>query len=42
MVRAMPEVFHTGGRRTFYSDQTMAVQEHDGPESAAAQDPESK
>jgi prepilin-type N-terminal cleavage/methylation domain-containing protein len=42
IVLAMPEVFNTGGSRTFYSDQTMVVHEHYGPEPATAQDPESK
>ncbi|HUB83452.1 MAG TPA: prepilin-type N-terminal cleavage/methylation domain-containing protein [Bryobacteraceae bacterium] len=42
IVQAMPEVFNTGGSRTFYSDQTMTVHEHYGPEPATAQDPESK
>ena len=42
IVQAMPDVFNTGGSRTFYSDQTMAVHEHYGPEPATAQDPESK
>ena len=42
IVQAMPQVFNTGGSRTFYSDQTMVVHEHYGPEPATAQDPESK
>jgi len=42
IVQAMPEVFNTGGSRTFYSDQTMVVHEHYGPEPATAQDPETK
>jgi prepilin-type N-terminal cleavage/methylation domain-containing protein len=42
IVQAMPEVFNTSGSRTFYSDQTMVVHEHYGPEPATAQDPESK
>ena len=42
VISAMPEVFNTGGSRTFYSDQTMTVHEHYGPEPATLQDPESK
>ena len=42
IVQAVPEVYNTGGSRTFYSDQTMVVHEHYGPEPATAQDPESK
>jgi len=42
IVQAMPQVYNTGGSRTFYSDQTMVVHEHYGPEPATAQDPESK
>jgi len=38
---AVPEVFRARSR-TFYSDQTMVVHEHYGPEPATAQDPESK
>jgi type II secretory pathway pseudopilin PulG len=41
IIQAMPQVFHTGGR-TFYSDRTMVVHEHYGPEPATPQDPESK
>ena len=41
-VSAVPDVFNTSGSRTFYSDQTMVVHEHYGPEPATAQDPESK
>jgi hypothetical protein len=41
MVSAVPEVFHAGSR-TFYSDQTMVVHEHYGPEPATPRDPESK
>jgi hypothetical protein len=42
VVSAVPAVFNTDGSRTFYSDQSMVVHEHYGPEPATAQDPESK
>jgi len=42
IVSAVPEVFNTSGSRTFYSDQTMTVHEHYGPEPATPQDPETK
>jgi prepilin-type N-terminal cleavage/methylation domain-containing protein len=42
IVLAIPEIFNTSGSRTFFSDQTMVVHEHYGPEPATAQDPESK
>lgn len=42
VVSAVPETFNVGGSRTFYSDQTMVVHEHYGPEPATPQDPESK
>ncbi len=42
IIQAMPQVFNTGGSRTLYSDQTMVVHEHYGPEPATPQDPESK
>jgi type IV pilus assembly protein PilA len=42
IVQATPDVFNTSGSRTFYSDQTMEVHEHYGPEPATAQDPVSK
>jgi prepilin-type N-terminal cleavage/methylation domain-containing protein len=35
---AIPETFNTSGARTFYSDQSMAVHEHYGPEAATLQD----
>jgi len=38
-ISAMPEPYGTSGTRTFYSDQTMAVHEHYGPEAATLQDP---
>ena len=31
---AVPITFGTTGSRTFYSDQTMAIRENDGPEPA--------
>jgi prepilin-type N-terminal cleavage/methylation domain-containing protein len=42
IVSAVPDVFNTSGSRTFYSDQTMTVHEHYGPEPATPQDPETK
>jgi len=42
IVQAIPNVFNSDGGRTFYSDQTMVVHEHYGPEPATLQDPESK
>jgi prepilin-type N-terminal cleavage/methylation domain-containing protein len=42
VVSAVPETFNTSGSRTFYSDQTMVVHEHYGPEPATPQDPEMK
>jgi prepilin-type N-terminal cleavage/methylation domain-containing protein len=41
-VSAVPDVYNTSGSRTFYSDQTMTVHQHYGPEPATAQDPESQ
>jgi type IV pilus assembly protein PilA len=41
IVSAVPKVFRDGSR-TFYSDQTMVVREHYGPEPATPRDPESK
>ena len=41
-VSAIPESFGTSGSRTFYSDQSMVVHEHYGPEPATLQDPEMK
>jgi type IV pilus assembly protein PilA len=38
-VRAVPETYGTSGNRTFYSDQTMEIHEHYGPEPATVQDP---
>ena len=37
-ISAIPEPYGTSGNRTFYSDQTMAVHEHYGPEAATLQD----
>jgi type IV pilus assembly protein PilA len=42
VVSAVPEFFNTSGSRTFYSDQTMVIHEHSGPEPATPQDPEMK
>jgi hypothetical protein len=41
-IRAGPIEFNRTGSRTFYSDQTMVIHEHYGPEPATAQDLESK
>lgn len=41
-VTAVPQVFGQSGRRTFYSDQTMAVRENWGAEPATAQSNETK
>jgi type IV pilus assembly protein PilA len=38
-VSASPEPYGTSGSRTFFSDQTMAVHQHFGPEPATLQDP---
>jgi type IV pilus assembly protein PilA len=37
-ISAMPEPFGTAGTRTFFSDQSMTVHEHYGPEAATLQD----
>jgi prepilin-type N-terminal cleavage/methylation domain-containing protein len=42
IISAVPNVFGTDGSRTFYSDQSMVVHEHYGPEPATLQDPEMK
>jgi type IV pilus assembly protein PilA len=42
VIQAVPEFFNTSGSRTFFSDQSMTVHEHYGPEPATAQDPEMK
>jgi len=41
-ISAQPSVFTTDGSHTFYSDQTIVIHEHQGPEPASAQDPEMK
>jgi hypothetical protein len=41
-INARPAAFNSTGSRTFYSDQTMVIHEHYGPEPATAQDPETK
>lgn len=42
IITAVPKVFNTTGRRTFYSDQTLVIRENWGPEPATAQSPEIK
>ncbi len=42
IVTAVPKVFNSTGRRTFYSDQTLVIRENWGPEPATAQSPEIK
>jgi type IV pilus assembly protein PilA len=41
-VNANPEVYNSTGRRSFYSDQTLVIRDHYGPEPATAQDKELK
>ena len=41
-VHAEPVKFGSDGSRTFYSDQTMVVQENRGPEPATANSPETR
>lgn len=41
-VNAVPQVFNSTGRRTFFSDQSMVVHENWGAEPATAQSPEIK
>ena len=41
-ISAVPDSFGNSGSRTFFSDQSMVVHEHYGPEPATAQDPEMK
>ena len=41
-VLAVPEYYNSSGSRTFFSDQSMVIHEHYGPEPATAQDPEMK
>ncbi len=42
VITAVPKVFNSTGRRTFYSDQTLVIRENWGPEPATAQSPEIK
>jgi prepilin-type N-terminal cleavage/methylation domain-containing protein len=41
-VIAQPVTYNGTGRRSFYSDQSMVIREHWGPEAATAQSPEIK
>lgn len=41
-ITAVPKSFNSTGRRTFYSDQTMAIHQNWGQEPATAQSPELK
>lgn len=41
-ITAVPKTFNSTGRRTFYSDQTMAIHQNWGQEPATAQSPELK
>ncbi len=41
-VSAAPTVFNQDGSRTFTSDESMAIHEHYGPESATPDDPKSQ
>jgi hypothetical protein len=41
-ISAAPLIFNTSNGRTFYSDQTMTLHEHYGPEPATAHDPENQ
>ena len=41
-VTAVPEVYNSSGRRSFYSDQTLVVRENWGPEPATATSKEIK
>jgi len=41
-ISAVPVAYGNTGSRTFYSDQTMAIRENDGPESATASSKEMK
>ena len=42
IVSAMPQVFNTGGSRTFYSDQTLVIRQNWSQEPATATSPEFK
>jgi type IV pilus assembly protein PilA len=41
-VTAVPEVFNSTGRRTFFSDQTLVIRQNWGPEPATINSPELK
>jgi len=41
-ITAMPLVYNSDGRRSFYSDQTMIIRDNWGPEPATASSPEVK
>jgi prepilin-type N-terminal cleavage/methylation domain-containing protein len=38
-VEAVPESYGSSGSKTYYSDESMTVHEHEGPEPATIQDP---
>jgi hypothetical protein len=38
-INATPNAFNKSGSRSFYSDQTMVIHEHQGPTVATAEDP---
>jgi type IV pilus assembly protein PilA len=40
VINANPVVYGTSGDKSFFSDQTMTIHEHDGPEPATAQSKE--
>lgn len=42
VITAVPKTFNSTGRRTFFSDQTMAIHQNWGAEPATAQSPEIK
>jgi prepilin-type N-terminal cleavage/methylation domain-containing protein len=42
IVTAVPEVYNSSGRRSFYSDQTLVIKENWGPEPATLQSKEIK
>jgi competence protein ComGC len=39
-IEAAPTTFGTTGSRTFYTDETMVIREHEGPEPATADSPD--
>ena len=41
-IRAKPRIFGTTGRRSFYSNETMAIRQSWGPDPAGPQSPELK